>query len=163
MIAKKVTILYLFSNVRETLIRNTKNISQSDLDYKMKEGMNTIGGLLRHIAFLDYYYYIIVSEKRGLSNIENQFWDGSITGKMDTNKFINLPLLGYYDLLITVRQKTLNYLEKIDESWFEEESILQNRWTNFQCLYHVFEDEMMHIGQINMILADKIRNNLRPH
>ena len=141
---------------RESVIRATKGLTQTELDFQMDPKSNSIGALLLHLAATDVLYQdkTFYGIKTGFSDA-NKNWAVPMNLGEEGRKQIKGNNLDYYlSALQEVREKTLSEFKKRDDKWFAEvdPSFFGKKPTNTFCKwFHVCEHEANHRGQITMI------------
>ena len=142
--------------IRESVIRATKGLTQTELDFQMDANSNSIGALLLHLAATDVIYQekTFYGVKTGFSDA-NKKWAVAMNLGEEGRKQIKGNNLDYYlSALREVREKTLSEFKKRDDKWFAEvdPSFFGKQPTNTFCKwFHVCEHEANHRGQITMI------------
>lgn len=145
-------LIVLFNYVRNKTIQCVSGLSINELDYFEHNYENSIGILLKHIAAIEKSDQIVLFENRVLTYEENIFWYGSLPGQLILKVVKGNPIEYYLDLLQEVRIETLANINSKTDSWlYERAPYKSDRFlTNYECLFHMLEDEMNHVGQIKM-------------
>lgn len=144
--------------MRFVVIRDTRGISQKQLDFLLDENSNTIGAMLMHLAATERYYQIdtftgIPKNKLGFGVEEDVWGAASNLGDSGRRVFKDKPLSFYLDKLNEVREFSKKELKNRDDSWLMESTeFFGNQPTNNYCKwFHVVEHESNHNGQIRYI------------
>ncbi|WP_282162493.1 DinB family protein [Ulvibacterium marinum] len=144
--------------MRFVVIRDTRGISQKQLDFLLDENSNTIGAMLMHLAATERYYQIdtftgIPKNKLGFGVEEDVWGAASNLGDSGRRVFKDKPLSFYLDKLNEVREFSKKELKNRDDSWLMESTeFFGNQPTNNYCKwFHVVEHESNHKGQIRYI------------
>ncbi|MBS1947245.1 MAG: DUF664 domain-containing protein [Bacteroidetes bacterium] len=142
--------------MRDSVIRNVKGLSQTDLDFLMDPKANTIGALLMHLAATDTIYQDLTFFKLGDFSEENKkrFGVAMELGEEARKQIKGNDLDYYLSTLKETREKTLAEFKKRDDKWFQEVDphFFGNLPTNNFCKwFHVCEHEANHRGQIALI------------
>lgn len=145
-------LLGLLAATRRRTLSIVRGLSQTALDYRPHEDMNSIGVLLRHIACIERIYYLKLFEKRDFWAEEVSLWRGSFSWDM-AEKLVDGHGLEYYERLMgQVRAELLSALEAQDDGWLNEKGVgWASRKTNGAHIFHVIEDEISHSGQMKVI------------
>jgi uncharacterized damage-inducible protein DinB len=149
-------LVSMMNYARWTTLESVIGLSVPQLDYLSDDQSNSIGSLLKHIAAVEYAYYLNTIVKRELTEAEHKEWDAALQlGDRGRNEIKNNPLNHYIDILNAVRGVTLKSMAELEDEWleqFENEAHLGNRSVNnYFKWFHVFEDEINHRGQIRII------------
>lgn len=126
----------------------------------MPSGGNSIGALLKHIAAIEKAHQLISFQKRDFTKEELEIWeDAPYLG--EAGKSIRGYDIPYYvQLLQSVREESLKYLSKVDDTWLMSE----RKWpkgvayNQHYLWFHVIEDEISHRGQIRMLKRKLFEN-----
>ena len=144
--------------MRDTVIRDVRNITQKELDFLLDDDSNTIGAMLMHLAGTERYYQLNTfkgtSRKDVMFGLKDSMWDAaSNLGDKGREAFKGLPSSFYIDKLAEVREYSMNELKNKDDSWlYETTNFFGNQPTNNYCKwFHVVEHESNHNGQIRII------------
>ncbi|MDZ5471441.1 DinB family protein [Bacillus sp. 31A1R] len=139
---------------RAVLLDDIKSLTQEDLDFLPEGYSNTIGGLLMHIASIDFVHQVISFENRDLNDQELLEWGAALElGEQARDKYKNQPLSYYIEKLCTTRAQALARLKTMKDSWLS----VEKKWDNgvahnhYWLWYHVMEDEINHRGQIRIL------------
>ncbi|MFI5211248.1 MAG: DinB family protein [Ignavibacteria bacterium] len=147
-------LVSMMNFARNVTVDSVKNLSPSQLDYLLDEKANSIGALLMHIASTDFFYRILSFEKRELTPEEDKAWaHASYLGEPAREHIKGHSIDYYLESLINERNKVLNLLKLVNDDWLYEEMPLWDNKpaNNYFMWFHVFEDEINHRGQINLI------------
>jgi hypothetical protein len=141
--------------VRDSVIRATKGLTQTDLDFLVDAQSNTIGALLLHLAATDAIYQDLTFHNLSDFSPANKTKFGVAMELGDEGrKQIKGHDLDYYISIITeVRGNTLNEFKKRDDKWFQEvdPEFFGGPTNNFCKWFHVCEHEANHRGQMTVI------------
>ena len=147
-------LVSMMNYARSVTIDSVKNLKPSQLDYLLDEKANSIGALLLHIASTDFFFRIFSFEKRELTPEEDKEWaSASYLGEPAREKIKGNDIGYYLEALTNERNKVLDLLKTVNDDWLYEEKPLWNNKpaNNYFMWFHVFEDEINHRGQINLI------------
>ncbi len=139
---------------RSVTVDSVKNLTPSQLDYLLDEKANSIGALLLHIASTDYYFRMLSFEKRELTPEEDKEWaPASYLGEPAREHIKGNSIDYYLEALMNERNIVLDKLKSVNDDWLYEQMPLWNNKpaNNYFMWFHVFEDEINHRGQINLI------------
>ena len=144
--------------MRFVILRDSKGLSQRELDFLLDENSNTIGAMLMHLAATERYYqkdtFTEIPKNEMNFGIDEKVWDAaSSLGEKGRKTFKGQPLSYYTDKLEEVREFSLKELKKRDDNWLmESTNFFGNQPTNNYCKwFHVVEHESNHNGQIRYI------------
>lgn len=142
--------------MRASVIRATKDLTQSDLDYLADPQANTIGALMMHLAATDTVYQdLTFYNLKDFSEENKKKFGVAMELGEEARKQIKGRNLDYYlSTLQEVREKTLAEFKKRDDKWFAtvDPHFFGNLPTNNFCKwFHVCEHEANHRGQITVI------------
>ena len=140
---------------RNPLLEYIHGLKKDRLDRKVYAHCNTIGGLLKHIAAVEYYYGVLTFQGRELNEIEQQRWHGSLFNELELDLVAGNEIDYYIDLLREVRINTISNLLERDDNWLLQHTTYKYSVpvNNYYCLYHVLEHENVHFGQIRMLIT----------
>ena len=147
-------LVSMMNYARSVTIDSVRNLTPAQLDFLLDEKANSIGALLLHIASTDYFFRIFSFEKRELTEEEDKEWaPASYLGEQGREQIKGNGLEYYLDILSRERQKVLDLLKTVNDDWLYEEMPLWDNKpaNNYFMWFHVFEDEINHRGQINLI------------
>ncbi|MBZ0202115.1 MAG: DinB family protein [Ignavibacteria bacterium] len=147
-------LVSMMNYARSVTIESVQNLTLSQLDYLLDEKANSIGALLMHIASTDFFYRIFSLQKRELTTEEDKEWAHASYLGEPAREHIKENSIDYYlEALMNERNKVLEMLKSVDDDWLYEEMPFWNGKpaNNFFIWFHVFEDEINHRGQINLI------------
>lgn len=130
-----------------------EKLSTNELDYQLDDKSNSIGALLLHIASTDLYYQKLSLENRELTDEEFKIWQAAAElGEQGRKEILGNDLNYYVAKLNEVRNKTYELMKEKDDEWLETRISIGKFESNYYHLwFHVFEDEINHRGQINLI------------
>jgi uncharacterized damage-inducible protein DinB len=151
--------LWCLEDVRQSLLKELKGISQRILDGKIDE-RQTIGSLLYHIALVeaDWLYEEVLCmewnpEIRTLFPLDSRSEDGSIT------HIEGQSLEEHIDRLNRVREVFLSHFQTMDlVDWRKPRELEEYDVTPEWVVYHLIEHESHHRGQIFHLLR-KLQNH----
>lgn len=144
----------MMEHTRSITLAEVANLTQAELDYLEDESSNTIGGLLLHIASIEFVHQVISFEGRDINEQELQEWKSALTlGKNAIHEIKGHDIQFYLDKLSLVREKTLIQFKRLNDEWLFEENQWGNGvpYNNYYLWFHVMEDEINHRGQIRAI------------
>jgi uncharacterized damage-inducible protein DinB len=147
-------LVSMMNYARRVTIESVQNLTIPQLDYLLDEKANSIGALLLHIASTDYFYRILSFEKRELTPEEDKEWaPASYLGQPGREHIKGNNINFYLESLANERNKVLDKLKSVNDSWLYEEMPFWNGKpaNNYFIWFHTFEDEINHRGQINLI------------
>jgi uncharacterized damage-inducible protein DinB len=147
-------LVSMLEHARSVTLKDVAGLTQKELDFLPDENSNSIGALLKHIAFVEYVHQIITFENRDLNEKELSKWAAAYElGEKARNEINNHPLEFYLEELSAIREKTLKLLTSKQDSWLYQEGKWSNglAFNNYWFWYHVMEDEISHRGQIRVI------------
>ncbi|MGD6802049.1 DinB family protein [Rossellomorea aquimaris] len=147
-------LVCMLEHTRAVTLEEIKDLKQEDLDYRVDELSNSIGGLLVHIASIEFVHGIISFQGRDLNDVELSKWRSALELGEQARKTIKKQPIEYYiDQLSEVRKSTLSQLQKLNDNWLAEENEWGNGvpYNNYYLWFHVMEDEISHRGQIRTI------------
>ena len=147
-------LVSMMNYARDVTYYSVKNLTTYQLDHLVFKEGNTIGALLMHIAAVDHFYHIFTFENREPTEDEFEFWMPALDlGKTGREKIKGNDIKFYLELLNSTRQKTLERFKTVNDEWLHEEMPFWNNEpaNRYFMWYHVFEDEINHRGQINLL------------
>lgn len=147
-------LVSMMNYARKTTLWAIEGLTVPQLDFMLDDKANTIGSLLMHITGTDFFYQKLSFEKRELTPEEDAEWHAStVMGKEGRDKYKGYSLEYYLNEMKTMRDKTLELLKTVNDDWLYEEVPYWNGLpaNNYFLWFHVFEDEINHRGQINLI------------
>lgn len=144
--------------MRFVILRDSKGLSQKELDFLLDDDSNSIGAMLMHLAGTERYYqrstFSGVPKSKMNFGVEEEVWQaaGSL-GNAGRKIFKGKSLSFYTDKLNEVREFSKSELKNRDDEWLMESSNgFGNQPTNNYCRwFHVVEHESNHNGQIRYI------------
>ncbi|WP_273568010.1 DinB family protein [Maribacter halichondriae] len=144
--------------MRMIVMRDSKGLSQKELDFLLDDNSNSIGAMLMHLAATERYYQLstftgVPKEKMNFG-VEDALWSAaSSLGDTGRKTFKGRPLSFYTDKLNEVREFSKTELKNRDDTWLLESSKgFGNQPTNNYCRwFHVVEHESNHNGQVRYI------------
>ena len=147
-------LVSMMNYARSVTIGSVRNLTPPQLDFLLDENANSIGALLMHIASTDFYFRNLSFEKRELTAEEDEEWAPASYLDEPARKRIKGNSVEYYlDVLMNERNKVLERLKTVNDDWLYEEMPLWDNKpaNNYFMWFHVFEDEINHRGQINLL------------
>lgn len=147
-------LVSMMNYARSVTIDSVKNLTTPQLDFLLDEKANSIGALLMHIASTDFFFRILSFEKRELTEEEDKEWEAASYLDEPARKLIKGNSVEYYlEVLKNERNKVLDLFKTVNDNWLYEEMPLWSNKpaNNYFMWFHVFEDEINHRGQINLI------------
>lgn len=147
-------LVSMMNYARSVTVDSVKKLTPSQLDYLLDEKANSIGALLMHIASTDFFFRIFSFEKRELTEEEDKQWAPASYLGGPARELIKGNSVEYYlEVLTAERNKVLNLFRSVNDDWLYEEMPLWDNKpaNNYFMWFHVFEDEINHRGQINLI------------
>jgi len=145
----------LIITVRKQTIRPVLSMSMAELDFLIIPEANSIGMLLKHIAYIWTYYRLLLFEKRSFTRDELQFWSGVMPGNSRFKDHFNSPPDFYVDLLNEEQAQFLSFFNRLDDQWLDAvpdpSANLKEVKPNRYYITHALLDENSHKGQIRMI------------
>jgi len=147
-------LVSMMNYARSVTIHSVRNLTPPQLDFLLDEKANSIGALLMHIASTDFFFRIFSFEKRELTAEEDKEWAPASYLGEPARKHIKCNSVEYYlEMLMNERNKVLDKLKTVNDDWLYEEVPFWNDKpaNNYFMWFHVFEDEINHRGQINLI------------
>lgn len=144
--------------MRFVILRDSKGLSQKELDFLLDDDSNTIGALLMHLAATERYYQLstfsgVLKDKMNYG-VDDEVWSAAgRLGNAGRRTFKGKPLSFYLDKLNEVREFSKIELKNRDDNWLmESKDGFGNQPTNNYCRwFHVVEHESNHNGQIRFI------------
>jgi uncharacterized damage-inducible protein DinB len=153
-------LLSMMNYVRHTTLESVKNLTVHELDFLLDEESNSIGALLMHFAAVEYAYQLETFEKRELNDEDMAIWGPAVNlGTEGREKIKGNDLAYYLHKLNEIRNRTFELFKTVDDDWLyqEEEFWYKKQANHYFMWFHVFEDEINHRGQINLIKKRVIR------
>ncbi|WP_420848604.1 DinB family protein [Paenibacillus oryzisoli] len=147
-------LLSMMNYVRHVTLESVKNLTVHELDFLLDEESNSIGALLMHFAAVEYAYQLETFEKRDLNEEDMAIWGPAIhLGAEGREKIRGNDLTYYLDKLNDIRNRTYELFKTVNDDWLylEEEFWYKKQANHYFMWFHVFEDEINHRGQINLI------------
>lgn len=154
--------------MRTVLLGRLRDLSQEQLDWRMRPDGNSIGALLLHLAATDVYYGLNTDVYYGLNTFDGlpwaaysqdvkQRWGPAMKlGDLGRDRIKGHDLQFYLSALQQTREHTLAEFKSRDDAWlFAVDSTWAWGPTNNLCKwFHVCEHESHHAGQIDLMLKD---------
>ncbi|MFC7679668.1 DinB family protein [Paenibacillus sp. GCM10028914] len=147
-------LLSMMNYARHTTLEAVKGLTMNDLDYLLDANSNSIGGLLLHIAAIEFAYQVGTFEKRELTEEELSIWGPALhLGEQGRLHIKGHDLSYYITRMNEVRTRTYELFQTVDDDWLTPEvQFWYNKQANYYFMwFHVFEDEINHRGQIRII------------
>ncbi|MHA2363593.1 MAG: DinB family protein [Candidatus Hodarchaeales archaeon] len=145
-------LILMLIDTRKGLLSQLNGFSQDALDYSPNiNKIETIGTLLLHIAGIEWSWIF-----EDIDNMEMDYeewkYGFALREKLDPVQLTGKPLQYYIDKLDKVRKDVLIRLEKMNDSDLKKEVIIGNDKFSIEwIIYHLFQHESVHIGQINFL------------
>jgi len=144
--------------MRMIIMRDSKGLSQKEVDFLLDDNSNTIGAMLMHLAATERFYQIDsfsgIPKSELNFGVEESIWNAaSNLGDAGRKAFKGKPLSFYLDKIGEVREFSKKELKNRDDNWLMESTkFFGNQPTNNYCKwFHVVEHESNHNGQIRYI------------
>ncbi len=146
-------LICMMNCARLVTIKSVKKLTVAELDYQFDEKSNSIGALLLHMAACDLYYQVCTFEEREPNEEEMKKWGAALElGEKARKEIKGNDIEFYLKEMSDVRDRTYELLKGKDDKWLEETISSGKNEFNFHYFwFHVFEDEINHRGQINLI------------
>ena len=146
-------LIQILCYCRSKTIYSVNKLNVLQLDFTFDDKSNSIGTLLRHIAALEDYYQKIIFHNRYLNDLEREYWAGALPKQLIWRKTSGNDVNYYLELLSRVRSETMTMLSRKRDSWLFKGPIFREAppFNNYFCLFHLVEEELAHLGQINLI------------
>jgi len=144
--------------MRDTVMREIRNLSQKEADFIFDDDSNSIGAMIMHLAATERFYQLDtfkgIDEDEISYGVSDDIWQAaSSLGALGRETFKGKPVSLYLEKFASVRELSLRELKKRDDSWlYESTRFFGNQPTNNYCKwFHVVEHESNHNGQIRII------------
>lgn len=146
-------LICMMNYIRHVTLRSVEGLTVKDLDFQLDKKSNSIGALLLHIASTEFFYQKLTFEERDMTKAERKKWEPAMELGELGRKNIKGNKLEYYTAKLNIsRNKTYKLLKEKNDKWLEKEIDFGNlKSNNYHAWFHVFEDEINHRGQINLI------------
>lgn len=146
-------LICMMNYVREVTLYSVKGLTIKELDFQMDKKSNSIGALLLHFASTEFFYQKFSFEERDMTKAERKKWEPAMElGELGRKNIKGNKLEYYTTRLNKSRNITYKLLKEKDDKWLEKEiDYGKFKSNNFHAWFHVFEDEINHRGQINLI------------
>lgn len=153
-------LVRMLEHTRAVTLQEINDLSVEQLDFIMTSGGNSIGALLKHIAAIEKAHQLISFQERDFTKEELEIWEDALyLGK--AGRIIRSHEIQYYvQLLQSVREESLKYLNEQDDEWLMSEGKWPNgvAYNQHYLWFHVLEDEVSHCGQIRMMKNEIFEN-----
>ncbi|HDR4561398.1 DUF664 domain-containing protein [Bacillus cereus] len=153
-------LVSMLEHTRAVTLQEIKDLSVEQVDLIMPSVGNSIGALLKHIAAIEKAHQLISFQERDFTKEELEIWEDALyLGK--AGRTIRGHEIQYYvQILQSVREESLKYLNEQDDEWLMSERKWPNgvAYNQHYLWFHVLEDEISHRGQIRM-MKNKIFEN----
>ncbi|KPU51687.1 DinB family protein [Bacillus wiedmannii] len=153
-------LVSMLEHTRAVTLQEINDLSVEQVDFIMTSGGNSIGALLKHIAAIEKAHQFISFQERDSTKEELEIWEDALyLGK--AGRTIRGNEIQYYiQILQSVREESLKYLNEQDDEWLMSERKWPNgvAYNQHYLWFHVLEDEISHRGQIRM-MKNKIFEN----
>ncbi|MBE5105022.1 DUF664 domain-containing protein [Bacillus thuringiensis] len=156
-------LVSMLEHTRAVTLQEIENLSIEQLDLIMPSDGNSIGALLKHIAAIEKVHQLISFQDRDFTKEELEIWEGTLY-LGEAEKTIHGHEIQYYvQLLQSVREDSLKYLSKQDDTWLMSEKQWPNGvvYNQYYLWFHVLEDEISHRGQIRMLKRKLFENYVK--
>jgi hypothetical protein len=139
--------------VRNGTLEMVQGLNRAQLDFEPDPQANSIGSLLMHIGALEFFVIRNMFNHRPLAPGEAQKWTPALSQHLHRKAIRENELPYYINALEEVRKETLGLLQQVDDSWlYAEKPRSENVMvSNYYRIFHLFEDEISHSGQIRYI------------
>ena len=146
-------LICMMNYVRYVTLHSVNGLTIRELDFQMDNKSNSIGALLLHFASTEYFYQKFTFEERDLTKAEYKKWESPMMlGELGRKNIKGNKLEYYTAILNKSRNKTYKLLKEKNDKWLEKEiDYGKVKSNNYHAWFHVFEDEINHRGQINLI------------
>lgn len=153
-------LICMMNYARRVTIKSVQDLTLEQLDFQISEKSNSIGALLLHIAAIDFCYQKLTFEDRDLTENELGIWQTAIDLGETAREIIKGNDVNYYlEKMLEVRSRTYELLKEKDDIWLEAKFPFGKlESNNYMMWFHVFEDEINHRGQINLIKKQAMNN-----
>ena len=153
-------LVSMLEHTRAVTLQEINDLSVEQLDFIMTSGGNSIGALLNHIAAIEKAHQLISFQERDFTKEELEIWEDALyLGK--AGRTIRGNEIQYYiQILQSVREESLKYLNEQDDEWLMSERKWPNgvAYNQHYLWFHVLEDEISHRGQIRMMKNKMFEN-----
>lgn len=146
-------LLVMMTHVRQTTLHAVQALTPAHLDHLHDAQSNTIGGLLAHVAAVEATYQISTFEARELTAEDRSRWGVALKlGEPARRDIRNQPLSHYIVVLEEVRARTVEEFARHDDDWLcQRREWKDSFYNNYFLWFHVFQDELRHLGQIRWL------------
>ncbi|MDR4901396.1 DinB family protein [Bacillus mycoides] len=156
-------LVSMLEHTRAVTLQEINELSVEQLDLIMPSGGNSIGALLKHIAAIEKAHQLISFQKRDFTKEELEIWEDALYLGEAGKSIRGYDIPYYVQLLQSVREESLKYLSKVDDTWLMSE----RKWpkgvayNQHYLWFHVIEDEISHRGQIRMLKKKLFENYVK--
>lgn len=146
-------LICMMNYVRFVTLHSVKGLTVKELDFQMDKKSNSIGALLLHFASTEFFYQKFTFEEREMTKAERKKWEAAMyLGELGRKNIKGNKLEYYTSRLERSRNLTYKLLKEKNDKWLEKEvDYGKFKSNNYHAWFHVFEDEINHRGQINLI------------
>ena len=146
-------LVSMMNYVRTTTLLAVEGLDTRHLDYLHDDKSNSIGGLLSHMASIEFIFQSLTFENKEPDEKAIAQWRPSLElGDLGRKEINGKPLDFYLDRLHKTRELTLAKLTDLNDDWLYEKRELGGQPSNnYFMWFHVFEDELNHRGQIRWL------------
>jgi uncharacterized damage-inducible protein DinB len=154
------TLVSMLTWMELAVLRPTRDLSLSQLDYLFDKNANTIGALMLHLAATEVLYQRITFNNEDFEKFPLDYaakWGPAMNLGAEGRGAIKGHGIAYYqDALREVREKSLAEFAKHDDTWLTK-PLKEPGWgggpVNNYCLwFHVCEHISHHAGQIDLLI-----------
>ncbi|GAB2592553.1 DinB family protein [Spirosoma areae] len=150
------TMLSMLNWMSDSVVRATRKLTPTELDYLHDDKANTIGALLMHLAATEVIYQeLTFANRQDFSDQNKKKWGVAMNLGDEARKQIKGNSLDYYlNALSEVRATTAAEFKQRDDAWISkvDPQFFGNQPTNNYCKwFHVAEHIGNHRGQITWI------------
>lgn len=126
-------LISMMNYTRRTTLRAVQGLNVEQLDYLLDDQSNSIGELLSHITAIEALWQIRSFQCREPDEQEmNEWWVAGKLGDRARQTVKGNPLSFYIEKLASVRDKTLQELNRRDDDWlYAERTVLGKEWQNY--------------------------------
>lgn len=135
---------------RNATTEAVQGLTRAQLDFELDPQSNSIGALLMHIGALEFFVIRNMFRHRPLREGEKEKWMPSLSQHLHRKVVKGNDLAYYLDSMAAVRQETLDLLKQVKDEWLYRENPREENVmvSNYYRIFHLFEDEISHCGQI---------------
>lgn len=139
--------------VRDATVKQVQGLTRPQLDFELDPKSNSIGSLLMHMGALEFFVIRNMFNHRPLQAGESEKWMPALSQYLHRKIVKGNDLEYYLHSLNEVRQETLQLLKQVKDEWLYAENPRDENVmvSNYYRVFHLFEDEISHAGQIRYI------------